>query len=133
MNETPEWLRETYGILQPIITMLVTTVGPIFVAWVGVKFTNALQIKGEKDKAELEKALRDAIHASAQNAWVFALKRLGLSFNDLSKMDDNQLLTALKTAKTYVQDKNPEGLEKLGVNGQQLEDILLTKLPTARN
>jgi hypothetical protein len=132
MNETPDWLREVYGILQPIITMLVTTVGPIFVGWVALKFTNALQIKSDKDKAEMEKALRDAIHASASNAWVFALKRLGLSFNDLSKMDDNQLLTALKTAKDYVQDKNPEGLEKLNVNGQQLEDILLTKLPTAR-
>ena len=98
-----------------------------------IRIANEYFLKGEKDKAELEKALRDAIHASAQNAWVFALKRLGLSFNDLSKMNDNQLLTALKTAKTYVQDKNPEGLEKLGVNGQQLEDILLTKLPTARD
>ena len=133
MNETPEWLREIYGVFSPILLLLIQTIGPIFVGWVALKFTAALQIKGEKDKAELEKALRDAIHASAQNAWVFALKRLGLSFNDLSKMNDNQLLTALKTAKTYVQDKNPEGLEKLGVNGQQLEDILLTKLPTARN
>lgn len=132
MNDTPEWLRELYGVLQPILLLLIQTVGPILVGWVALKFTQALQIKGEKDKAELEKALRDAIHASASNAWMFALKRLGLSFNDLSSMSDTDLLSTLKTAKTYVQDKNPESLEKLGVTGQQLEDILLTKLPTAR-
>lgn len=131
MEDSPNWLRDLYGVVQPLIVMLVGTLGPILVAWVAQRFVAMLNVKQEKDQAELEKALRDAIHASAQNAWMFALKRLGLSFTDLQRMSDTDLLTALKTAKSYVQDKNPEGLEKLGVNGQQLEDILLAKLPSS--
>jgi hypothetical protein len=124
-------LHELVGITRPVIELAVTVLGPIIVGWLGVKVASILNIKEEKDKAALEKAIRDAIHASAQNAWLFALKKAGLSFNEIAGMGDTQLLQTMRTAQEYVKDKNPEGLEKLGVTDQQLEDILLAKLPTS--
>jgi len=131
MNETPEWLREIYGVFSPILQLLVMTVGPVLVTWISVKIAAVLNVKQEADRAALEKALRDAIHASSQNAWLYALKKLGLSFNDIRGLGDNQLVDTLRTAKEYVKDKNPEGLAKLGVSDKQLEDILLAKLPSS--
>ena len=131
MNETPEWLREIYGVLSPLIQLAVMTLGPILVGWLSVKLAAVLNVKEEKDRVELERAIRDAIHASSQNAWLYALKKLGLSFNEIAGLSDNRLLETLAEAKDYVKDKNPDGLQKLGVSDKQLEDILLSKLPTA--
>ena len=128
---TPVWLKELYGILSPLLQLLVLTVGPILVTWVSVRLTAVLNVKEEKDKAELEKAIRDALHASSQNAWMFALKKLGLSFTDIKSIGDQQLLQTLAAAREYVKDKNPEGLAKLGVTDKQLEDILISKLPSS--
>lgn len=128
---TPVWLKELYGILSPLLQLLVLTVGPILVTWLSVRLSAVLNVKEEKDKAELEKAIRDAIHASAQNAWMFAMKKLGVSFTELKAMGDQQLFQTLMEARRYVKDKNPEGLEKLGVTDKQLEDILLSKLPAS--
>lgn len=131
MNETPEWLRELYGVLSPLIQLAVMTLGPILVSYLSVRLVSVLNVKEEKDKVELEKAIRDAIHASAQNAWLFALKKAGLSFTDLKAANDIQLVEALKLAKGYVKDKNPDGLDKIGITDKQLEDILVTKLPVS--
>ena len=37
--------------------------------------------------------------------------------------------TILAEARKYVIEKNPEALEKLGVDGKGLEEIILSKLP----
>ena len=124
-------LNSAVSITRPIIELAVTILGPILITWLSVKLAAILNIKEDKVKAALEKALRDALHASSQNAWLYALKTLGLSFTDLKGLEGSDLLAAVNKAKEYVRDKNPDTIAKLGVTDQQLEDILITKLPSA--
>lgn len=119
-------LLDYAAILRPVLELVVTLAVPILAA----KLYGWLGIKAEKDQTEIEKMLRDALHASAQNALVYALQKHGLSFNDLSSK--NALGTILGTAQEYVREKNPDALAKLNVDGSGLRDILMSKLPTSR-
>lgn len=127
----PKWIEEIAAVFWPLIQMAVSLLGPVLITWLSVRLAAVLNVKEEKDKAALEKQLRDSLHAASQNAWMFALKKLNLSFTDLGKLPGGDLVKVIDMAKEYVADKNPDSIQKLGVTDSQLEDILLTKLPVS--
>lgn len=118
------WLYEVWTIVQPIVVLLVSTVGPVLVTWIAARLIALLKVTDEKQRVEIEAKLREALHQSAANAIRFALSKAGLP-NVGGVIND----TILAEASKYVIEKNPEALEKLGVDTKGLEEIILSKLP----
>lgn len=115
---------EVWTIVQPVVVLLVSTVGPVLVTWIAARLIALLKVTDEKQRVEIEAKLREALHQSAANAIRFALSKAGLP-NVGGVIND----TILAEARKYVVEKNPEALEKLGVDGKGLEEIILSKLP----
>ncbi len=115
---------EVWTIVQPIVVLLVSTVGPVLVTWIAARLIALLKVTDEKQRVEIESKLREALHQSAANAIRFALSKARLP-NVGGVIND----TILAEARKYVVEKNPEALEKLGVDGKGLEEIILSKLP----
>lgn len=118
------WLYEVWTIVQPVIVLLVSTVGPVLVTWISARLIALLKVTDEKQRVEIEAKLREALHQSAANAIRFALSKAGLP-NVGGVIND----TILAEASKYVIEKNPEALQKLGVDTKGLEEIILSKLP----
>lgn len=121
-----ETLNTILKILEPIITLLVITVGPILVTLITARLSTLLSFKSDTEKANFEKAVSDAIHRSAVNGLKYAATRAGI---DVLKPDGTISKDVLLEASKYVQDKNPESLKKLGVDGGQLIDLLIAHAP----
>lgn len=115
---------EVWTIVQPVVVLLVSTVGPILATWIATKLISLLNVTNEKQRVEIEAKLREALHQSAANAIRFALSKAGLP-NVGGVIND----TILAEASKYVIEKNPEALEKLGVDTKGLEEIILSKMP----
>lgn len=118
------WLYEVWTIVQPVVVLLVSTVGPVLVTWISARLIALLKVTDEMQRVEIEAKLREALHQSAGNALRFALSKAGLPsvggvIND----------TLLAEAAKYVNEKNPETIQKLGVDAKALNEILLSKLP----
>jgi|GEM_PF-2527296 len=118
------WLYEVWTIVQPVIVLLVSTVGPVLVGWISARLIALLKVTDEKQRVEIEAKLREALHQSAANAIRFALSKAGLP-NVGGALND----TLLAEASKYVIEKNPEAMQKLGVDAKGLEEIILSKLP----
>lgn len=118
------WLYEVWTIVQPVIVLLVSTVGPVLVTWISARLIALLKVTDEKQRVEIEAKLREALHQSAANAIRFALSKAGLP-NVGGVIND----TILAEASKYVIEKNPEAMQKLGVDAKGLEEIILSKLP----
>lgn len=118
------WLYEVWIIVQPVVVLLVSTVGPVLVTWIAARLIELLNVTNEKQRVEIEAKLREALHQSAANAIRFALSKAGLP-NIGGVINDTILAEAAK----YVNEKNPEALQKLGVDAKGLEEIILSKLP----
>lgn len=117
---------DIWQILQPIIVLLVSTVGPIFVAWISARLIAVLKVTDEKKQLEIEAQLRDALHASALNALKYAVAKSGIG---TALMPAAITETMIANAANYVQDKNPDALAKLGVRTDALRDIIISKVP----
>ncbi len=115
---------EVWTIVQPVVVLLVSTVGPVLVTWIAARLIKLLNVTNEKQRVEIEAKLREALHQSAANAIRFALSKAGLP-NVGGVIND----TILAEASKYVIEKNPEALQKLGVDTKGLEEIILSKLP----
>lgn len=115
---------EAWTVVQPIVVLLVSTVGPVLVTWIAARLIALLKVTDEKQRVEIEAKLRDALHQSAANALRFALSKAGLP-NVGGVISDTLLAEAAK----YVVEKNPEALQKLGVDAKSLDEIILSKLP----
>lgn len=118
------WLYEVWTIVQPVIVLLVSTVGPVLVTWISARLIALLKVTDEKQRVEIETQLRTALHQSAVNALKFAAARMGIPVTLTSA--SGQLVTM---AADYVRQKNPEALSKLGVDHKALEEIILSKIP----
>ncbi|MDL2403835.1 hypothetical protein [Rhizobium mayense] len=114
-------LYVVWTILQPIVTLLVTLFGPVVLAIVVGYLVKLLKITDANQQAALETQLSTALHQSAANAVKFALGKLGMPASSALASD------VISLAATYVQDKNPDALAKLGVNATKLQDIITAK------
>jgi hypothetical protein len=119
---------EVWTIVQPVVVLLVSTVGPVLVTWIAARLIALLKVTDEKQRVEIEAKLREALHQSAANAIRFALSKAGVPHGVIrigGAINDAVLAEAAK----YVAEKNPEALQKLGVDAKGLEEIILSKLP----
>jgi len=114
---------ELWLIVQPVVVLLVSTVGPILATWIAARLIALLKVTDEKQRVEIEAQLRTALHQSALNALKFAVARAGIP---VALGASGQLVTI---AADYVREKNPEALQKLGVDSKALEEIIMSKLP----
>lgn len=110
-----DWLNILAPLFQVIAALAVPVVAARIYGWLGVK--------AEKDQTEIEKMLRDALHQSAANGLAYALNKLKLGQTvPLGRAQEIATLAA-----SYVEEKNPEAIAKLGVTAKQLNDIIFTK------
>ncbi len=115
---------EAWTIVQPVVVLLVSTVGPVLVTWIAARLIALLKVTDEKQRVEIEAKLRDALHQSALNAMKYAFAKAGLP--TIGGVINPGLVAE---AVTYVTEKNPDALKKLGVDNRALEDIILSKIP----
>lgn len=115
---------EVWTIVQPVVVLLVSTVGPVLVTWIAARLITLLKVTDEKQRVEIEAKLREALHQSALNAVKYALVKSGLSVNPTQI--PGQLVTI---ATEYVREKNPEAVQRLGVDSKALEEIIMSKVP----
>lgn len=123
-----ETIKDLIAIIRPVLELVITIAVPL----IALRVNTWLGTKDEKDRTEIEKLLRDAIHASAQNALAYALQKKGIPITDLTSPNNGVTSEVVKMAVDYVKDKNPDALRKLGVDDGNLKDIVTSKLPTLR-
>ena len=115
---------DIWTIVQPVVVLLFSTVGPVLVAWISARVISLLKITDEKQRIEIESKLRDALHQSAANAVRFALAKAGVIHVGGQVSD-----AIIADAARYVIEKNPDAIAKLGVNTKALNEIIMSKLP----
>lgn len=111
-----------WTVLQPLVVLFFSVIGPPLVLVLARKIIAVLNVTDVNKQAELERQLRDALHASAENAVAYARARLVANGGKLATG------VILKEAANYVRSKNPGTLSDLNVDDDGLRDILLSKL-----
>lgn len=116
------FLGDVWQIVQPIVTLFISTVGPAIVVWISARVIGLLKITDENQKLEVEAKLREALHQSALNALLYATSKYSPG--------SPSVLTSsvVGTAMDYVKEKNPDALKKLGVSDKALSEIIASKV-----
>ncbi|MFC3074855.1 hypothetical protein [Shinella pollutisoli] len=122
MSTAMEFLTVLWIVMQPLVTLFIGIVGPVLVTWLAMRLVALLKISDEAKRAEIEGRLREALHASAENAVAYARARFGGS------LTAPPIPAALEAAKDYVRSKNAGTLRQLGVSEGDLSDIILSKI-----
>lgn len=118
------WLYDVWIIIQPLVVLFSSTVLPALATWISFRVASLLKVTDEKQRVEIETNLRDALHHSALNAMKYAFAKAGLPA--IGGVINPSLVAE---AVTYVTEKNPDALKKLGVDNKTLEEIILSKIP----
>jgi len=116
---------EVWTVVQPIVTLLVATVGPLLVTWISVTLASLLKVSNEKQQKELEQQISNALHQSALNALKFALAKLGVALPASLDVRSPLMIEAIE----YVRSKNPDAVDAFSLDDDQLADIILSKVP----
>lgn len=121
---------ELWAVVQPLVVLLGSIVGPVLATWISARLISLLKLADEKQQLEIQAKLRQALHDSAANALEFALARSGISGGAFANVTASAVTsTMLREATKYVEEKNPEALQKLGVTSKALQDIIISKVP----
>lgn len=142
-----EYLITILVILRPALEVFLSIVVPILVTWLVAQAIRFLGIKNEDQKIKVEADLRNALHAAAQNALLFAMTKYGLKVGSLN-MSESVKNLAQKAAigdpaaselmgkvlneavEYYLKPKMSDSIAKLKASHQDLEDIVLSKVPS---
>jgi hypothetical protein len=122
--------KQIWDVVAPTVTVIVGIVGPALAVWVSTRLVSLMNIKNDAARVTMEGQLRDALHMSAQNGINFALQKLGIPAMNVIN-DPNNAAAVINLATSYVKDKNPEAIAKLGVDATKLQDIVASKIPQA--
>lgn len=117
------WLFDAWTIVQPLATLFVSLVGPVLVTWIAMRLVGILRITDENKKKELEQRVREALHAAAENGLKYALAKAGLPFGSMPNA------SVLEDAIDYVRSKSPGTVKQSGVHDDDIEQIILSKVP----
>jgi hypothetical protein len=121
---------DLWSIIQPLVVLLCSIVGPVLVTWISARLISLLKVANEKQQLDIETKLRQALHESAANALKFALARAGVSGGAIAHVTAAAITSGvLREATRYVEEKNPEALQRLGVAPNALQDIIMSKVP----
>lgn len=126
-------LRLFLPALQPLFDLLwelfLTILLPGATGWIAVRIFKTLGINDDVKRAELDKRLRDALHAAALNALKMSLgSQAGASANDIARtlrLDNSPVVQAVN----YVQSNNADAMKHFGLDANALVPIVLSKLP----
>ena len=121
----PSVLADVWDILQPVIILLISTIGPLLVAWVGARLAMLLKIADDNQRKDLEQKLNAALHQSALNALKFATSKLGIP--PVTGLDVRS--PVIKEAVEYVRSKNPDAVDAFGLDDTSLAEIVMSKVP----
>ena len=145
MNQT---LTTALSILQPLIEIIISIVGPVIVVWLSTRLANLLRVQDEQKKLEIETTLRDALHKAAENALKFAMTKYGMtgivptsnmsqSITQLAleatrdNMAANKFNAIIETAvQEYLIPKMPETIDRLKATELDLANIVSSKVAT---
>lgn len=121
---------DLWAVVQPLVVLLGSIVGPVLVTWISARLISLLKVADEKQQLDIQAKLRQALHDSAANALKFALARSEISGGAIGSATASAVTAAmLHEATKYVEEKNPEALQKLGVTPNALQDIIMSKVP----
>lgn len=117
------WVYTLWTIVQPIVTLLATIIGPVIATYLAAVLIRLIGVKDENEKAKLEAQFRDALHQSALNGLKFAIaKRTGPVGDMIAGVIPDEILS---DALDYVHRKNPEASAK--IDPDDLRDIIMSK------
>lgn len=120
---------DLWAIVQPLVVLLGSIVGPVLITWISARLISLLKVADEKQQLDIQAKLRQALHDSAANALKFALARSGIAGGSIASVTASAITSAmLRDATKYVEEKNPEALQKLGVTPNALRDIIMSKV-----
>lgn len=121
---------DLWAIVQPLVVLLGSIVGPVLITWISARLISLLKVADEKQQLDIQAKLRQALHDSAANALKFAIARSGITGSAIASVTASAVTSAmLRDATKYVEKKNPEALQKLGVTPDALQDIIMSKVP----
>jgi hypothetical protein len=141
-----ELLLSLLPILRPLLEVFITVVAPTMVTWLAYRLVSLLKITDDKQKAEVEATLRDALHESAKNALLYAMTQFGLSGSGTNMSQSVMELSRKAGAgdaaaqvkleglvdmavNNYLIPKMPETIKKLKATPEGLADIVISKVP----
>ncbi len=119
---------DLWAVVQPLVVLLGSIVGSVLITWISARLISLLKVADEKQQLDIQAKLRQALHDSAANALKFALAQSGISSGMIASVTASAVTSAmLRDATKYVEEKNPEALQKLGVTPNALQDIISSK------
>lgn len=121
--ERPVILVELWAIIQPLVVLFVSTVGPALITWLSLRLVALLKITDENAKKELEAKIRAALHEAALNGLKLAMTRAGLPSGAIPGG------SVITEAVEYIRKLSPETAVKAGVDDYDLAEIVLSKVP----
>ncbi|MBD8665308.1 hypothetical protein IFT59_18875 [Rhizobium sp. CFBP 8752] len=120
---------DLWAIVQPLVVLLGSIVGPVLITWISARLISLLRVADEKQQLDIQAKLRQALHDSAANALKFAIARSGITGGAIASVTASAVTSAmLRDATKYVEEKNPEALQRLGVTPDALQDIIMSKV-----
>jgi hypothetical protein len=113
---------DLWVIVQPIVVLFVSTVGPVLATWIAAQIISLLKVSDQAKQVEIETNLRNALHQSAVNALKFAIAKANIAPAAVGA-------EVISDAIRYVEEKNPDALKKLDVPTEALREIIMSKIP----
>jgi hypothetical protein len=123
--QSPSILLDIWSIVQPLVVLFVSIVGPVLVTWVGARLVAFLQVADEAKRKEIEQRVSQALHQSAANALKFAMAKLGVAMPTSLDIRSPIVLEAID----YVRSKNPDAVDAFGLDDGSLAEIIMSKVP----
>lgn len=114
------FLLALWPVLEPLVTLFVTIVGPVLVTWISAQLIAFLKINSEARKAELEKTVSDALHQSIANGLKAAVTKFKA---------DSVSTVIINAAADYVTANNPDALKRFDISAGTLNEMILSKVP----
>lgn len=119
------WLHDFWLVIQPIVTTLAVTLGPVIATVISAQIIRLLNIQNEEKRKQVEEQIRNALHQAAANGLKFALARSGI----ILRPGDIVSPDIMDMAIDYVKTKNPDTAKQAGVDRDALTEIILSKVP----
>ncbi|MBD8556277.1 hypothetical protein IFT84_17350 [Rhizobium sp. CFBP 8762] len=109
-----------WPVLEPLVALFVTIVGPVLVTWISAQLIAFLKINSEARKAELEKTVSEALHRSIANGLKAAVTKFKA---------DSVSTVIINAAADYVVANNPDAIKRFDISPGTLNEMILSKVP----
>lgn len=146
MNETQDNVMLVAAIVRPFLEIFLSVFVPLLVGALAVKLNGFISYKTEGERLKGEETLRERIHQASENAIMFALAKFGYRTSiggepslflmelERAKRGNTEALIKVQSVydaavHDYLKPKMADTIKKLGASDQDLEDIVVSKVP----